>query len=83
MPIVATWPNLIVIFELTMLGAILATVVALFVTARLPGRLPRFYDPKVTEGYILVGVDRPAAGLVDQIVSVFDTSEGGAKTVGT
>ena len=36
MPIVAWWPNLIIIFELTMLGAILATVVTLFVTALLP-----------------------------------------------
>ena len=36
MPIVAPWPNLIVIFEMTMLGAILATVVTLFITAKLP-----------------------------------------------
>ena len=36
MPIVAWWPNLIVIFEMTMLGAILATVLTLFVTAKLP-----------------------------------------------
>ena len=32
MPIVSWWPNLIVIFELTMLGAILATVATLLVT---------------------------------------------------
>ena len=36
MPIVAWWPNLIVMFELTMLGAILATVITLFVSARPP-----------------------------------------------
>ena len=30
------WPNLIVMFEMTMLGAILATVVTLFITAKLP-----------------------------------------------
>ena len=61
MPIVAWWPNLIVIFELTMLGAILATVLTLFVTAKLPGRLPKLYDPEVTNGKILVGVENPAA----------------------
>ena len=61
MPIVAWWPNLIVIFELTMLGAILATVLTLFVTAKLPGRLPKLYDSEVTNGKILVGVENPSA----------------------
>jgi hypothetical protein len=61
MPIVAWWPNLIVIFELTMLGAILATVTTLFITAKLPRRTPRFYDPEVTNGKILVGVENPVA----------------------
>jgi hypothetical protein len=61
MPIVAWWPNLIVIFELTMLGAILATVVTLFVTAKLPSRVPPLYDPEVTNGKILVGVQNPSA----------------------
>jgi hypothetical protein len=60
MPIVSPWPNLIVIFELTMLGAILATVVTLFITAKLPSRLPHLYDPEITNGYILVGVQQPA-----------------------
>ena len=64
MPIVAWWPNLIVIFELTMLGAILATVLTLFITAKLPGRLPRLYDPEVTNGKILVGVENPSAATV-------------------
>ena len=59
MPIVAWWPNLIVMFELTMLGAILATVVTLFITAKLPGRVPTLYDPEVTNGKILVGVEQP------------------------
>jgi hypothetical protein len=59
MPIVAWWPNLIVIFEMTMLGAILATVITLFVTAKLPRRTPNFYDPEVTNGKILVGVENP------------------------
>ena len=64
MPIVAWWPNLIVIFEMTMLGAILATVLTLFITAKLPGRLPKLYDPEVTNGKILVGVENPSASVV-------------------
>lgn len=72
MPIVSTWPNTIIVFEMTMLGAILATAVALLVTASLPGRLSRLYDPAVTEGYILVGVERPPealAGRLDQALA--------------
>jgi hypothetical protein len=59
MPIVAWYPNLIVIFEMTMLGAILATVIALIVTAGLGRRMPKLYDPEVTSGKILVGVENP------------------------
>ena len=61
MPIVAWWPNLIVMFEMTMLGAILFTVVTLFVAAKLPSRVPPLYDPEVTNGKILVGVQNPPA----------------------
>ena len=59
MPIVAMWPNLIVIFELTMLGGILATVITLLVAAKLPRRQPTLYDPEISSGQILVGVDHP------------------------
>jgi Alternative complex III, ActD subunit len=61
MPIVAWWPNIIIMFELTMLGAILATVISLFVTTELPTRQPRVYDPEVSDGKILVAVEEPAA----------------------
>ena len=59
MPIVAWYPNLIVIFELTMLGGILATVITLIVTAGLGRRMPKLYDPEVTNGKILVGIAAP------------------------
>lgn len=65
LPVYAWWPNLIIIFELTLLGAILTTVVALLVTAGLPGRGEQLYDPAVTDGSILVGVENPAEGSVD------------------
>lgn len=67
MPIVAMWPNLIVMFELTMLGGILATVIALFITAVLPRRRPDLYDTAVSDGYILVGIDQPPPASVDAI----------------
>ena len=63
MPIWAWWPNLIIIFELTMLGAILSTVVTLVVTAGL-GRRSKLYDPEVSDGQILVGVENPAESAV-------------------
>ena len=62
MPIVAWWPNMIVIFELTMLGAILATVITLMVTGGLLRKTPALYDPEVTNGKILVGVESPRDG---------------------
>lgn len=59
LPIWAWWPNLIIIFELTMLGAIVATVATLAVSALLPGRGRTLYDPEVSDGSILVGVEDP------------------------
>ena len=67
LPIFAWWPNLIIIFELTMLGAILATVITLIVTAFWQDRGRTLYDPEVTEGKILVGVENPRdAGPIEQ-----------------
>jgi ActD protein len=59
LPIFAWWPNLIITFELTMLGAILATVITLVATARL-GRGSTIYDAEVSDGKILVGVVNPS-----------------------
>jgi hypothetical protein len=59
MPIVAMWPHLVVMFELTMLFAIVATVVSLLVSAKLPRRRPALYDPEVSNGRILVGLHAP------------------------
>jgi hypothetical protein len=64
MPIVAWWPNLIIMFELTMLFAILSAVLTLLVTAGLPGRRGAIYDPQVMDGKILVGVANPGDPVV-------------------
>jgi hypothetical protein len=77
MPIVAWWPNLIVMFELTMLGAILATVATLFITAKLPNRVGKLYDPEVTNGKILVGVASPPDASIPDLERALAT--GGAQ----
>ena len=56
MPIVAWWPNIVIIFEMTMLGAIVTTVVSLLVASKLPSFRQELYDPAVSDGKILVGV---------------------------
>ena len=71
MPIVAWWPNMIIMFEMTMLGGILAAVVTLLVTAGLPRRRPALYDPEIMDGKILVGVDNPTdAAIVERALRV-------------
>lgn len=59
MPIAPLWTNLIIIFEMTMLCAIIATVITLAVTAFF-GDKGTLYDPEVSDGYILVGVENPS-----------------------
>ena len=81
MPIVAWWPNLVIIFELTMLGAILTNVVSLLVTARLPAVKRAMYDAEVSDGRILVGVPLTAGRVPDTIRGALNL--GGALSVKT
>jgi len=82
MPIVAPWPNLIVMFELTMLGAILATVLTLFVSAKLPRKLSALYDTEVSNGYILVGVQRAGGELTAGLAEALkNAGEGRVKRI--
>ena len=82
MSTVAWWPNLIIIFELTMLGAILATVVTLIVTAGLLRRRPALYDPEVTNGKILVGLENPGERSMPDLEKALLTAPGVAlKTI--
>ena len=74
LPSFAWWPNLIIFFELTMLGAIVATVATLVVTARL-GRSGGLYDPAVSDGKILVGIEHPP----DTAISELETALGAVR----
>ena len=80
MPIVSTWPNLVIMFELTMLCAVLCTVATLLVTAQLPRRRPALYDRAVADGRILVGVENPT-GPLDKLERALNTGNGQLKTL--
>jgi hypothetical protein len=80
LPTFAWWPNLIIIFELTMLGAILATVITLVVTARL-GRGSAIYDPAVSDGKILVGVEGDSDARLREVEAALAAVAGEIKTV--
>jgi Alternative complex III, ActD subunit len=81
MPIVPWWPNTVITFELTMLGAILTTVISLLVAARLPSGKKAMYDPAVSDGKILVGVPLTAGRAPDAVRAALDA--GGAIAVKT
>ena len=81
MPIVSWWPNLIIMFELTMLGGILSTVITLLITAELPNRESALYDREVADGKILVGVSKPREALVAAIENALTAGGGQLKRV--
>jgi hypothetical protein len=80
LPTFAWWPNLIIIFELTMLGAILATVITLVISARL-GRTSTIYDPAVSDGKILVGVEGGSDTRLGELKSALAAAQGEIKTI--
>jgi hypothetical protein len=59
MPITPPWTNGIIIYELTMLGAIVTTLITLLRGARLPNFKGLIKDPEIWLGKILVGVADP------------------------
>jgi len=67
MKTIAWWAFLVPVFEMTMLGAILATVGTLIVTAGLGRRRPVLYDPAVSDGKILVGIENPSQGKMGEV----------------
>ena len=82
LPTFAWWPNLIITFEMTMLGAIVATVTTLAVTAFI-GDKGKLYDPEVSDGKILVGVENPTRAVGDLEAALSAPAGAEVKTVGT
>ena len=59
MPLVPPWTNGIIVYEMTMLGAILFTLGTLLISTHLPTFRNPLSDPEVWSGKILVGVTDP------------------------
>jgi hypothetical protein len=60
-----------------MLGAIVATVITLLVTAGLPARRGKLlYDPEVTNGKILVGLEDSASRSVSGLYHLLSAPRG-------
>jgi hypothetical protein len=74
MPISPWWTNGIITYELTMLGAILTTLVTLLSAARLPDWRRQVYDTAVADGSILVGAVNPADSELIRIQEVLQSS---------
>jgi hypothetical protein len=62
MPLAPVWTNGIIVYEMTMLGAILTTLVTLLIGAGLPNFKGVISDPEIWAGKILVGVFDPPDG---------------------
>jgi hypothetical protein len=59
-PIIAFYPTGIITYELTMLFAIIGTIIGMFLEMRLPPRGERPYDPAIAEGHIGISVFVPS-----------------------
>lgn len=60
MPLISPWPTGIVTYELTMMAAVLVTVIVLLVGSRIPDWSPQLYDPEISYGKVLIGVLDPS-----------------------
>jgi mono/diheme cytochrome c family protein len=69
-PLIPIPPSLIIVFELTMLGAMLATFAGILAESRFPFFGRRAYDVRITEGHIglLARVDAALADRVEEIL---------------
>jgi hypothetical protein len=63
-PIIALYPTGIIVFEITMLFAIIGTMAGMFLEMRLPSLKTRPYDPAIAEGCIGISVTIHAGGEV-------------------
>jgi hypothetical protein len=78
MPIAPHWTNGIIIYEMTMLGAVLWTVATLLIAGRLPHFGESLSDPAIWHGKILVGVMDPperARGEIEAQLRIAGTAE--------
>jgi len=77
MPITPGWITGIITYELTMLAAILTTLLLLLLTAPLFRWKQHPYDVRVADGKVLVGIN-PQEELTDKVKEVLKVGEDGA-----
>ena len=51
-PILSIFAMLIIMYEMTMLAGVIATVIGIVIESRLPNMKPGIYDTRITEGWI-------------------------------
>jgi hypothetical protein len=51
-PILSIFAMLIIMYEMTMLAGVIATVIGIVIESRLPNMQPGIYDTRITEGWI-------------------------------
>lgn len=69
-PVLALFAMLVILYELTMLSAVVATVVGIIFESRLPNLNPGAYDTRITEGWIgvVVSTTSDKAGSAESVL---------------
>lgn len=69
-PVLALFAMLVILYELTMLSAVVATVVGIIFESRLPNLNPGAYDTRITEGWIgvVVSTTSDKAGSAENVL---------------
>lgn len=73
MPVVTFWTDGIIIYELTMLGAILSTILVFLLTSLLFEWHPLPAEPEVSAGKVLVGVASVPQKLRERVTELLST----------
>ena len=74
LPTISWWSAGVITFEMTMLGAVLASVATFIVSAGLGRGRGVLGEPDLSGGRILVGVERPSASTVDAVRAALGAS---------
>jgi hypothetical protein len=76
-PILAIPAMLIITYELTMLSAVIMTVIGILFESRLPNFAPGAYDTRITEGYVgvVVSVDEGRESEFEEILNTAGAME--------
>ena len=69
-PILSLFAMLVILYEMTMLSAVISTVVGIVIESRLPNINPGVYDTRITEGLIGVVITTDDARADDAIAAL-------------